>query len=49
VQATEKALAFRPDFDRISAELRNKIFNGFSEEEQQQFVDMMARAIENFN
>ena len=48
VQATEKALAFRPDFDRISTELRDRIFEGFSEEEQQEFVDMMARAIENF-
>lgn len=49
VQATEKALVFRPDFDRISAELREKIFGGFSEEEQQQFVERMVRAIENFN
>jgi DNA-binding MarR family transcriptional regulator len=49
VQATEKALAFRSDFDRISADLRKKIFGGFSREEQQQFVDMLARAIGNFN
>lgn len=49
VLATEKAWEFRPDFDRISAELRERIFSGFSEEEQQLFVDMMARAIGNFN
>lgn len=49
VRATKKALDFRPDFDRISNELRDKIFADFSAEEQQQFVDMMARAIENFN
>ena len=49
VHATGKALAFRPDFDRISSELRERIFRGFSEEEQQQFVDRMARAIDNFN
>jgi hypothetical protein len=36
-------------FDRISKELRKKSSDGFTEEEQQQFVDMMARAIENFN
>jgi DNA-binding MarR family transcriptional regulator len=49
VQATQKALDFRPDFERISDELKNKFFSGFSEEEQQQFVDMMARAIDNFS
>ena len=49
VQATEKALAFRSDFDRISADLRKKIFGGFSGEEPPQFVDMLARAIGNFN
>jgi DNA-binding MarR family transcriptional regulator len=49
VQATEKALAFREDFGRISKELREKIFGGFSAEEQQQLVDMMVRAIGNFN
>jgi DNA-binding MarR family transcriptional regulator len=49
VQATKKALAFRPDFERISARLRDKIFDGFSEREQQQFVEMMARAIDNFS
>ena len=49
VQATQKALDFRPDFERISDELKNKFFSGFSEEEQQQFVDMMGRAIDNFS
>lgn len=48
VQATEKALAFRADFDRISAKLRDRVFSGFSEEERQSFVDLMARAIANF-
>jgi DNA-binding MarR family transcriptional regulator len=49
VQATQKALEFRSDFERISMELREKIFSNFSEEEKQQFVDMMARAIDNFS
>ena len=49
VQATQKALDLRSDFERISDELRKKLFCGFSEKEQQQFVDMMARAINNFN
>jgi len=48
VQATDKALAFREDFDRISEELRERIFKGFSEDEQQQLADLMVRVIENF-
>jgi DNA-binding MarR family transcriptional regulator len=48
VQATEKALAFREDFGRISKELRGKIFENFSEDEQQQLADLMVRAIGNF-
>jgi DNA-binding MarR family transcriptional regulator len=48
VQATEKAQAFREDFGRISKELRERIFRGFTDEEQQRLADMMARAIENF-
>jgi len=49
VQATEKAFAFRQDYDLISEKLCGKIFDGFSREEQQQFVDMMVRAIDNFD
>lgn len=48
IYATQKADSLREDFNRISAELRERIFSGFSEEEQQQFVDMMVRAIGNF-
>ena len=49
VQATEKALSFRDDFARISEELRQKVFEGFTQEGQQAFVVLMARAIDNFN
>ncbi|MCI2048737.1 MAG: MarR family winged helix-turn-helix transcriptional regulator [Lachnospiraceae bacterium] len=49
VVATEKALALKKDFNHISDELQNKIFKGFSVEEQQTFVTLMVRAIENFN
>ena len=48
VQATEKALAFREDFGRISKELRERIFRGFTDEEQQRLAELMVRAIENF-
>mgnify|MGYP003780551439 FL=1 len=48
VQATEKALALKEDFGRISKELREKIFKGFSGDEQQQLADLMVRAIGNF-
>jgi DNA-binding MarR family transcriptional regulator len=48
VQATEKAQAFREDFGRISKELRERIFRGFTDEEQQRLAELMVRAIENF-
>ncbi len=48
VQATEKALAFQETFRRISMDLREKIFKGFSAEEQQLLADLMVRGIENF-
>lgn len=48
VQATEKAFAFQKDFSRISGELKQKIFSGFSAEEQQTLSELMVRAIENF-
>jgi DNA-binding MarR family transcriptional regulator len=47
VQATEKAMVFREDFRRISKELRDKIFKGFSDNEQQLFADLMVRVIDN--
>ena len=34
IYATQKADSLREDFNRISAELRERIFSGFSEEEQ---------------
>jgi len=48
VQATDKAQAFQKDFERISRELRKKIFRGFSEDEQQLFSELMMRSIGNF-
>jgi DNA-binding MarR family transcriptional regulator len=49
VTQTEKAVEFRTDFDRISGELKAKIYHGFDEDEKQKFVDLMVRAIENFD
>ena len=49
VSLTEKSKAFKRDFDEISAELKEKVYKGFSEEEQQQLVDLLNRAIENFD
>ncbi|MCI2062874.1 MAG: MarR family transcriptional regulator [Eubacteriaceae bacterium] len=49
VSVTERSKAFKSDFDRISRELMNKIYGGFSEKEKQEFVDFMARAIDNFD
>jgi len=49
VEATEKALTFKKDFEEISSELQKTVFKGFSEEEKNMFADFMIRAIENFD
>jgi DNA-binding MarR family transcriptional regulator len=49
VQATDKLYDFEDDFKRISDELNAQLFRGFSADEQQDFVDLMLRAIDNFS
>ena len=49
VCATEKAEKFRKDFKRISDELKDKIFEGFTQEEQEQFAELLERAVANFD
>lgn len=49
VSATDRANAFKADFDKISQALMNKIYGGFSDDEKQKFVDLMAKAIDNFD
>jgi DNA-binding MarR family transcriptional regulator len=49
VSATEKALSFERDFNEISAQLLEKAFRGFSAEEKEFFMRLLARAIDNFN
>lgn len=48
VRATEKAMEFKPDFDRISRQLREKYFQGFTEAEQELFVRMLGRIMDHF-
>lgn len=48
VVATEKALTFQQDFNRISQELITKVFDNFSEEEKDEFTRLMIKAIKNF-
>lgn len=48
VVATEKALAFQKDFDLISQELSEKVFEGFTEEEKNQFTALILKSINNF-
>ena len=48
VKATDKAWAFREDFSRISDALKEKIFHGFTEQEQQQLAELLVRTIDNF-
>lgn len=49
VSLTEKANNFKVDFDRISKELMDKIYGGFSDDEKQKFVNLIAKAIDNFD
>lgn len=48
VVVTEKAIAFEPDFNRISKNLMEKVFEGFTEEEKDEYVRLMLKAIKNF-
>lgn len=48
VHATEKAMAFKPDFDRISKNLLDTYFQGFTGDEQELFVRMMGRIMDHF-
>jgi len=41
--------SFQEDFGIISRELLEKIFKGFSEEEQQMLANLKVRTIENFS
>lgn len=49
VVATEKAMNFRQDFENISKQLTDKIYKGFSEDEKDQYVSLVDRAIKNFD
>ena len=48
VRATDKAMAFKPEFDRISRQLRERYFQGFTEAEQELFVRMLGRIMDHF-
>jgi DNA-binding MarR family transcriptional regulator len=49
VVATAKALAFEKEFQRISKELMERVYNGFSKEEQEQLPALLVKAIANFS
>ncbi len=49
VCTTDKAEKFNKDFKRISGELKDKIFEGFTQKEQEQFAEMLERAAANFD
>jgi len=49
VSLTEKALSIEIVFKEISKDVLNVFYNGFTEEEKQQFVAMCDRVITNFN
>jgi DNA-binding MarR family transcriptional regulator len=49
VVATQKAWDFKENFDHISHSLLEKIFMDFTEEESEEFVRLLKKAIHNFN
>jgi DNA-binding MarR family transcriptional regulator len=48
VTTTEKADDFYRYFNRISNALKDKIYAGFTPEEQEEFADLLERAVANF-
>lgn len=48
VRATEKALKFQPEFNRISDELLEKLYFNFSKEEKDELVRLVFKSIKNF-
>lgn len=48
VSLTEKALALRSDYDRVSDDVNDVFFEGFTEAEIRQFEDMLRRIIANY-
>ncbi len=49
VIATEKAIKFKDDFDEISRNLVEKVYKGFSEEEKNELMRLIFKAIDNFS
>ncbi len=47
VIATEKALSFQNDYNLISLELVDRLFKNFTEEEIEQLIRLMTKAIKN--
>ncbi|HOO33998.1 MAG TPA: MarR family transcriptional regulator [Thermotogota bacterium] len=49
IVATKKGMAFRKEFDKLSARLMNKMYKNFDEEEKVVLVQLILRAIENLS
>lgn len=49
VVATQKAWDFKEDFDHISDSLIEKVFLDFTEDESEEFVRLLKKAIHNFS
>lgn len=48
VRLTDKAVARAEDFEAVSRLMREKAFEGFSQDERQAFADYLQRAVRNF-
>lgn len=49
VVVTPKAVAFEKDFQRISKELTEKVYQGLTDEEKTELPDLLVKVIANFN
>lgn len=49
VIATEKAISFKDDFNKISQELLNKVFSNFSDSQKEDLTKLIKKIVNNFN
>lgn len=48
VRLTPKSLALKADFKTLSDNVNGQVYKGFSEAEQQQFTQLLAKALKNY-
>jgi len=48
VRLTPKSVAHKEDFKALSENVNGRVYKGFSRQEQQQFTDLLSRALKNY-